>query len=190
MARVNCNPLLSTAGVVVCSVFSHAAAAADTAPAPTELPEISVIATTPVGTTSISEDKYPGNVQIINHKDMPPNAHSLPDVLDQTVGSVTVNNTQGNPFVVDLNYRGFTASPVLGNPANNGRAVPLSYEQFRYAFANAVSESEAHELYNTYAVPAAGKAFTGWTGACSGLDPNACVVTLNGDTKVQAGFSR
>src|SRR5438045_4241247 len=36
------------------------------------------------------------------------------------------------------------------------RAVPLTYEQFRYAFANAVSEDEAKELYNTYAVPAAG----------------------------------
>jgi pimeloyl-ACP methyl ester carboxylesterase len=33
--------------------------------------------------------------------------------------------------------------PVLGNPANRNRAVPLTYEQFRYAFANAVSEDEA-----------------------------------------------
>jgi non-heme chloroperoxidase len=49
-----------------------------------------------------------------------------------------------------------SASPVLGNPANHGRAVPLTYEQFRYAFANAVSESEATELYNTYAVPGSG----------------------------------
>ena len=49
-----------------------------------------------------------------------------------------------------------SASPVLGNPANHGRAVPLTYEQFRFAFANAVTEDEAHELYNTYAVPAAG----------------------------------
>ena len=49
-----------------------------------------------------------------------------------------------------------SASPVLGNPANHGRAVPLTYEQFRYAFANAVSEEEAKELYNTYAVPGSG----------------------------------
>ena len=46
--------------------------------------------------------------------------------------------------------------PVLGNPANHGRAVPLTYEQFRYAFANEVSEDEAKELYNTYAVPGSG----------------------------------
>src|SRR3954454_24999237 len=49
-----------------------------------------------------------------------------------------------------------SASPVLGNPANRHRAVPLTFDQFRYAFANAVSEQEAKELYETYAVPAPG----------------------------------
>jgi pimeloyl-ACP methyl ester carboxylesterase len=48
------------------------------------------------------------------------------------------------------------ASPVLANPANRSRAVPLTYEQFRFAFANAVSEDEAKELYKTFAVPAPG----------------------------------
>ncbi|SRR6266508_6512806 len=48
------------------------------------------------------------------------------------------------------------ALPALGNPANRNRAVPLTYEQFRFSFANAVSEDEAHRLYETYAVPAAG----------------------------------
>jgi non-heme chloroperoxidase len=50
-----------------------------------------------------------------------------------------------------------SASPVLGNPANRNRAVPLTYDQFRYGFANAVSEEEAKQLYEEYAVPAAGK---------------------------------
>jgi non-heme chloroperoxidase len=49
-----------------------------------------------------------------------------------------------------------SASPVLGNPANRNRAVPLTYEQFRFAFANAVDEEEAKELYTTFAVPASG----------------------------------
>ena len=49
-----------------------------------------------------------------------------------------------------------SASPVLSNPANRNRAVPLTYEQFRYAFANAVGEDEAKELYETYAVPGSG----------------------------------
>jgi non-heme chloroperoxidase len=50
-----------------------------------------------------------------------------------------------------------STAPVLGNPANRGRAVPLTYEQFRYGFANAVGEDEARELYAAYAVPASGK---------------------------------
>jgi non-heme chloroperoxidase len=49
-----------------------------------------------------------------------------------------------------------SAFPVLRNPANRNRAVPLTYEQFRYAFANVVSEEEAKQLYESYAVPAAG----------------------------------
>ena len=49
-----------------------------------------------------------------------------------------------------------SAWPVLGNPANRNRAIPLTYEQFRYGFANAVSEEEARELYKTFAVPASG----------------------------------
>jgi non-heme chloroperoxidase len=49
-----------------------------------------------------------------------------------------------------------SAWPVLGNPANRNRAVPLTFDQFRYGFANAVDETEAQELYEAYAVPASG----------------------------------
>jgi non-heme chloroperoxidase len=49
------------------------------------------------------------------------------------------------------------ASPVLLNPLNYNRAVPLTYDQFRFAFVNAVDESEARELYEKYSVPAPGK---------------------------------
>src|SRR5437660_11882742 len=49
-----------------------------------------------------------------------------------------------------------SASPVLGNPANRGRAVALTFEQFKYGWANALSEDEAKELYETYHVPASG----------------------------------
>ena len=49
-----------------------------------------------------------------------------------------------------------SASPVLSNPANRNRAVPLTYEQFRIGFANAVSEDEAKQLYDAFAVPAPG----------------------------------
>jgi non-heme chloroperoxidase len=49
-----------------------------------------------------------------------------------------------------------SSAPVLSNPANRGRAVPLTYDQFRYAFANAVPEDEAKTLYETYSVPGPG----------------------------------
>jgi non-heme chloroperoxidase len=49
-----------------------------------------------------------------------------------------------------------SAAPVLANPANISRAVPLTYEQFRFGFANAVSEDEAKDLYKSFAVPASG----------------------------------
>lgn len=49
-----------------------------------------------------------------------------------------------------------SSAPVIGNPANRGRAIPLTYDQFRFAFANAVTEAEAHELYATFAVPGSG----------------------------------
>jgi hypothetical protein len=50
-----------------------------------------------------------------------------------------------------------TASVALRNPANWNRAVPLTYEQFRYSFANLVGEDEAKELYLGYSVPGAGE---------------------------------
>jgi non-heme chloroperoxidase len=50
-----------------------------------------------------------------------------------------------------------SGAPVLHNPANRARAVPLTFEQFRYGFANAVDEDEAKDLYEQFAVPGSGK---------------------------------
>src|SRR6266850_617325 len=74
-----------------------------------------------------------------------------------------------------------SASPVLGNPANRNRAVPLTYDQFRYAFANAVSEDEAKQLYDTFAVPASGAPL--FQAATANLNPwtEAKVKTKNPD---------
>src|SRR5512133_1086343 len=62
-----------------------------------------------------------------------------------------------------------SSSPVLRNPANRERAVPLTYDQFRYGFANAVSEEEAKQLYEEFAVPASGKSL--WQAALANLNP-------------------
>jgi non-heme chloroperoxidase len=44
--------------------------------------------------------------------------------------------------------------PVLANPFNLKKAVSLTFDQFRYGFANAVPESEAKELYDQWTIPA------------------------------------
>jgi pimeloyl-ACP methyl ester carboxylesterase len=48
-------------------------------------------------------------------------------------------------------------SPVLRNPLNRHRAIPLTFEQFRYSFANALDEREAKQLYEIFAVPGSGE---------------------------------
>src|SRR6185369_7141745 len=50
-----------------------------------------------------------------------------------------------------------SASVALRNPANWNRAVPLTYEQFRYSFGNVVGEDEAKELYLGYSVAGGGE---------------------------------
>src|SRR5260370_409442 len=77
-----------------------------------------------------------------------------------------------------------SSAPVIGNPANRGRAIPLTCDQFRFALANAVTEAEAHELYATFAVPgrrpqprsaapAVWKGASKWLFRAPGYAPNA-----------------
>ena len=60
-------------------------------------------------------------------------------------------------------------SSVLRNPANRHRAVPLTYDQFRSAFANAVDEEEAMSLYDKFAVPGSGEPI--FQAAAANLNP-------------------
>lgn len=88
------------------------------------------------------------------------------------------------PFrgVLPLPYHLIRATePVWHNPANHHRAVPLTFEEFRYGFANAVSDDEAKELYDTFAVPASGTPI--FQAASANLNPltEAKVDTQNPD---------
>ena len=60
-------------------------------------------------------------------------------------------------------------SVVLKNPANRHRAVPLTFDQFHYAFANAVSDDEAKSLYEEFAVPGSGEPL--FQAAAANLNP-------------------
>jgi pimeloyl-ACP methyl ester carboxylesterase len=74
-----------------------------------------------------------------------------------------------------------SAMPVLANPANRGRAVTLTFDQFRYGWANAVSEEEAKQLYDTFHVAAPGAPL--FQAATANLNPGteAQVDTKNPD---------
>jgi iron complex outermembrane receptor protein len=82
------------------------------------LPAINVVGVTPVMGTGIPLNQVPANVQSFNAQQIEDSDHpySILDALNYHMGSVTLSNTEGNPFQQDLNFRGFTASPVLGTP--------------------------------------------------------------------------
>ncbi len=61
--------------------------------------------------------------------------------------------------------------PVTRNPLNRGRAVMLTFSQFRYGWANAVDEGEARRLYGEFHVPAPGKPI--FQAAIANLNPSA-----------------
>ncbi len=95
-------------------------------------------------------------------------AKAHPDVFaGKSVGHVADYMFRG---VLPLPFSALkAASPVLSNPGNRSKAVPLTYEQFRFAFANAVGEQEARELFETYAVPAPGEPL--FQAAAANLNP-------------------
>ena len=82
-----------------------------------ELPDVEVIGTTPIGSNGLALKKISGNVQAVEDEDIKRHESvNLPDFLNRKLQSVTINDTQNNPYQPDISYRGFTASPVLGTP--------------------------------------------------------------------------
>ena len=71
----------------------------------------------PLGGTGLTKEQIPGNVQSLTAKDIK-EAHSLSmaDLMNSRLQSVNVNDYQGNPFQMDVQYRGFTAGPQIGTP--------------------------------------------------------------------------
>ena len=79
--------------------------------------EVTVVGTTPTNGTGIAINKLPFNVQGAD-SDALERAQSLDltDFLSTNLGSVNINSAQNNPLQPDVQYRGFTASPLLGLP--------------------------------------------------------------------------
>ena len=78
---------------------------------------VTVIGTTPLPGVDIELVKIPAPVQLVNDREMfESGALNLSDLMNRRMNGVHVNEVQGNPFQTDVNYRGYTASPLLGTP--------------------------------------------------------------------------
>jgi len=82
---------------------------------PVQAPPVEIVAPTPLPGVGIPRDKVPANLQTGGAADFRnPGVLTLPDFMERSLDSVSVNAAQGNPFQPDVNFRGFSASPLLG----------------------------------------------------------------------------
>ncbi|WP_083615333.1 TonB-dependent receptor domain-containing protein [Paraburkholderia sp. SOS3] len=104
----------------------------------TVLPNILVIGTTPLVGLGTPIQLVPANVQTVRGSQIvQQNSHTLTDYFSNNLQSVDINDAQGNPWQVDINYRGFTASPVLGTP--QGLSVFLDGVRVNEPFGDVVN---------------------------------------------------
>ena len=104
----------------------------------TTLPQVEVIRVTPVPGLGVPKDQIPGNIQFATDQKLRDSqALNLPDFLAGQMPSVTINQIQGNPYQLDVNYRGFSASPLLGTP--QGLSVFLDGVRVNEPFGDVVN---------------------------------------------------
>jgi outer membrane receptor protein involved in Fe transport len=108
---------LNVLALALAAASAPAAGADDNRASVLEAPTVKIIGVTPLPGVGVPLNRIPGNVQSVTAKDVQQQqAISLPDLMTTMLPSVNVNDVQGNPFQPDVNYRGFTASPLLGLP--------------------------------------------------------------------------
>ena len=82
-----------------------------------ELPEVVVIANTPLPGLGLPLYEVPGNVQTADSRAMQRQLSvNVADYLNGNFSGISANASADNPFQMDVNYHGFTASPLLGTP--------------------------------------------------------------------------
>lgn len=97
-----------------------------------------VVGATPLAGTDLARDEIAAPVQTANARDVQDSgALDLPDFLNRRLNGVHVNEVQGNPFQPDVNYRGYTASPLLGTP--QGLSVYMDGVRLNQPFGDVVS---------------------------------------------------
>ena len=99
---------------------------------------INVISATPLPSLGISIDQLPTNIQVIKAKELlDSQTLDVSNYMNQNLSGVHINEMQGNPLMADVNYRGFTASPLLGTP--QGLSVYLDGVRLNQPFGDVVS---------------------------------------------------
>ncbi len=82
-----------------------------------EAPTVEVVGTTPLTGLGTPLNQVPANVQTVTGKEIgKQQSLDLTDYANANLGSVNINDTLVNPFQLNVNFRGFTASPLLGTP--------------------------------------------------------------------------
>lgn len=140
------DPLWSAFGLVCLAACAAplAASAADPGQTPqnpataAELPQITVISNTPLEGLGLPLNQIPANVQTADSKDMErQQTLSLADYLNGNFSGINVSASADNPFQLDVNYHGFTASPLLGTP--EGLSVYVDGVRVNESFGDTVN---------------------------------------------------
>ena len=100
--------------------------------------KVDVVATTPLPGIDLALDAVPAPVQTATEADIGNSgALDLADFMNRRLNGVYLNEMQGNPFQPDVNYRGYTASPLLGTP--QGISVYIDGVRQNQPFGDVVS---------------------------------------------------
>lgn len=109
-----------------------------TPPVPSTTITITVVGTTPLVGIELPIEQVAAPVQTLTGRSIESSgALDLPAYLNQRLNGIHVNETQGNPFQADVNYRGYTASPLLGTP--QGLSVYMDGVRLNQPFGDVVS---------------------------------------------------
>ena len=101
--------------VLACALPLGALAQAPQADVVHGLQPVEVFGQTPLPGLVQQLDRYPGNVQRADDAALErAKSTNLPEFMNRQLTGVTVNDVQGSPFQVDVNYRGHRLSPTLG----------------------------------------------------------------------------
>lgn len=99
---------------------------------------IEIVGNTPLAGIGVPRLQVPANVQSIGGQQLDDDESlNLPEFMARHLPSVNINEIQGNPFQQDLNYRGFTASPLLGTA--QGLSVYLDGVRINEPFGDTVN---------------------------------------------------